>query len=131
MSLQRNVQQQNALTFKAMLGTAMLVREEGVPPGAQSFFASWGIDVGASAFIWWETESYMLGFRNGVAGLVVKPQHRFFSFEIQLGPTPSEVVCVYEFLDVTAEQNISAHNKGIGKGEGALALEVLAALNAI
>ncbi len=131
MSLQRNVQQQNALTFEAMLASAKRVREEGVPPGADSFLASQGIDARVSAFIWLETDCYMLGFKNGVAGLVVTPQRNFFSFELELDPTLSEVVSVYEFADVTAEQNLSAHNKGIGKGEGALALDVLDILNAI
>jgi hypothetical protein len=40
----------------------------------------------------------------------------------------TDVVIVHEFEDVTSQQNVSSSNKGIGKGFGALAIDVLRAL---
>lgn len=37
---------------------------------------------------------------------------------------------VYQWLDITANQNLGEHNRGIGVGDGALAIQLLHALNA-
>ncbi len=131
MSLQRNVQQQNELKFESMLKTARYFREHGVSRGAEIFFAGHNIDINTSAIIFAQTDGYMMGFRCGFGGLIVTEQQRFFSFELEMDSSLNEIVFVHEFEEVTADQNLSLNNKGNGKGSGALALEILGAVNAI
>lgn len=52
---------------------------------------------------------------------------RFISFEID---ADDHRLQVDEWLDVTHRQNLCRHNRGIGIGHGALAMDVLQALNA-
>ena len=129
MSIQLNVQQQNALTFEAMLAKAKYFRSHGVPIGIRKFFALHGIDIDRSAIIRARSESYMLGYAFGLEGLLVTVGRRFFRFELELDTAQEEVVFVHAFMDVTAQQNDSEHNRGTGKGEGALAVAVLEAMN--
>lgn len=130
MSLQRNVQQQNELTFESMLKTAKYFREQGVSRGSEVFFAQQNIKLDTSAIVFAQSDGHMMGFRFGFGGLIVTEQHQFYSFELEMNSTLSEVVFVHKFNEVTAEQNFSKNNKGTGKGIGALTLEVLAELNA-
>ena len=130
MSRQRNVQQQNELTFESMFKTAKYFREHGLSRGSEVFFAEENIKLGTSAIVFAQSVGYMMGFRFGFGGLIVTDQHRFYSFELEMNSTLSEVVFVHKFNEVTAEQNFSQNNKGTGKGIGVLALEVLGAINA-
>ncbi len=129
MSLQQNVQQQNQVSFEKMLATAQHFRANGVAIGIRKFLAGHGIDVDRSAIIWGHSDKYMLGFEFGLEGTLVTVDKKIFHFELELNSTLTEVVTVYEFADVTAEQNMSENNRGTGKGDGALAVDVLAALN--
>lgn len=129
MSLQRNVQQQNEGAFERMLMTAQNFRVQGVPAGVQSFLAQHGIELSTSAIVWGQAERYMLGFEFGLGGLVVTGDHRFFEFELELDSSLKNVIFVHKFSDVTEQQNTSNHNKGIGKGVGAIAIQVVDILN--
>ena len=129
MSIQLNVQQQNHLAFEAMLRTARGFREKGVALGLIDFFFTHGIDVNSSAIVFAQTESYMLGFAHGLGGLLVTSDKQYYSFNLELDETLMLVTWVHEFSDVTAEQNMSARNRGTGQGEGAVAAAVLDALN--
>jgi hypothetical protein len=76
------------------------------------------------------SESYILGFDFGLCGLLVTAEAKFFQFDLELSADLADVVAVHEFSDVTAEQNMSTENKGIGKGYATLAVAVMEALNA-
>jgi hypothetical protein len=130
MSLRLNVQEQNSLTFERMLSTAKQFRENAVAPALTAFLRTHEIEVDSSAIVWARSDSYMLGFEHGIQGLLVTPSHRFFEFELEWDAQQLIVTHVHEFSDVTATQNMSIHNRGIGKGNGALAVSVLEVLNA-
>jgi hypothetical protein len=130
MSLRLNVQQQNSLTFEELLSTAKRFREAGLATGLAEFFRAQEIDIDSSAIVWAQSESYMLGFPYGLRGLLVTSTKNFFEFELELNAEHTKVIHVHEFLDVTAKQNISIHNRGTGQGLGALSLKVLDSLNA-
>jgi len=112
-----------------MLARATYFRSRGVAIGIGRFFALHGIEIDTSAIVWAHSESYMLGFDFGLRGLLVSAERRFYRFELELNSSQEEVVEIHEFVDVTAQQNYSQHNKGMGKGEGALAIAVLETLN--
>lgn len=131
MALQRNVRQQNELTFKSMLKIAMYFREHGVCRGAEIFFSGRNIDISTSAIVYAQTDGYMLGYMYGFAGLIVTEQQRFFSFELEMNSSLNEVIFVHKFEEVTNEQNLSLSNKGKGKGFGALALDILEEMNSV
>jgi hypothetical protein len=60
-------------------------------------------------------------------GVLLTHEERFIKFVIddeQSGPR------VYEWRDITDSQNLCEHNRGIGVGAGALAIQILHALNA-
>jgi hypothetical protein len=130
MSRRLNVQQQNNLTFEAMLSTARHYREIGLAIVLTEFFDARGIDVDESAIVWAQTDGYMLGFPHGLGGLLVTPNKTFIEFELEMNAEHTKVTHVHEYSDVTAKQNMSNHNRGIGRGYGALAVAVLEALNA-
>lgn len=130
MSLQRSVQQQNKLSFEALLASAKHFRAHGTPIGVRRFFAAQGIDIDKSGIIRASSESDMLGFHFGFEGMLVTADEKFFLFELELNCALTEVIATHEFTDVTREQNMSEKNKGIGKGQGAMAVAVLKALNA-
>lgn len=129
MSIRRNVQQQNLVTFEVMLATATNFRSRGVAMGIRRFFDLQGIDIDRSAIVSAQSEGYMLGFDFGLRGLLVTSERRFYCFELELDSSQDEVADVHEFVDVTARQNDSEHNRGTGKGGGSLALAVLETLN--
>ena len=129
MSIQRNVQQQNALTFETMLTCAKHIRVHGLAAGIRNFFALQGIEIDRCAIVWACSEKYMLGYEFGMRGMLVTPERKFFSFELELDSLQAEVTVVHEFADASAEQNTSAQNRGTGKGQGVSAIAVLEAIN--
>jgi hypothetical protein len=112
-----------------MLASARQFRVHGVPLAVERFLAERGINVARSAIVSATTESYLLGFEFGFAGLLVTEQHQFFEFEVEANEDMSRVLFVHEFMNVSERQNTSRHNKGTGLGDGAIAIMVLAALN--
>ncbi len=130
MSIQRNVQQQNDLVFESLLRVAKHFREHGVAPGIRKFLALKAIDIDTSAVISADDQDYHWDFDVGLEGTLVTIDKRFFRFELELNATATEVIAVHEFADVTSEQNLSEHNRGVGKSAGALAIAVMETLNA-
>jgi hypothetical protein len=128
LSRQRNVQQQNELSFDQMLGRAQHFRAYGVPVGVRNFLAKRGITIDTSVIVQ-ESDGDMLGLAFGLGGILLTKDQRFFSFELELNAALTDVAIVDEFEDVTSQQNLSSSNKGIGKGFGALAIDVLRALD--
>ena len=111
-----------------MLGRAQHFRAYGVPVGVRNFLAQRGITIDTSVIVQ-ESDGYMLGLAFGLGGILLTKDQRFFSFELELNAALTEVAIVDEFEDVTSQQNVSSSNKGIGKGFGALAIDVLRALD--
>lgn len=128
MSLQRNVHQQNDLTFNAMFAKARHFRVEGVPVGVRDFFAKQRIDTNKAVIIQ-AAEGCVLGLSFGMGGILVTADERFIAFELELDATLTKVIFVHEFADVSSQQNLSSSNRGTGKGYGAVAIEVLHAMN--
>ncbi|WP_200232050.1 hypothetical protein [Rubrivivax gelatinosus] len=114
-----------------MLATAKHFRERGVPAGVQVFLAQRGIELSSSAIVRARTESYMLGYEFWFAGLVATQDRRFYWFELELDVSLDKVVYVHEYSEMTERQGASVRNRGAGKGDGALAIEVVLALNGV
>lgn len=110
-----------------MLAKAKHFRACGVSVGIRDFLAKQGIDINSSVIVQ-ASEGYILGFPFGLGGIIVTADRRFFRFELELNAALTDVVLVHEFVDVTAQQNVSLRNTGTGKGFGALALAVLRSL---
>jgi hypothetical protein len=62
-------------------------------------------------------------------GVLLTDAERFIEFEIETDESHSSVELVESWLDVTERQNLDTKNRGIGVGNGALAIKVLHELN--
>jgi hypothetical protein len=62
-------------------------------------------------------------------GVLLTDAERFIEFEIETDECHSSVELVECWRDVTEAQNLGIHNRGIGVGNGALAIKVLHDLN--
>jgi hypothetical protein len=127
---QRNVQQQNELSFEHMLARSEHFRARGVPIAAKDFLATQGIDINTSVIVQ-AMDGYICGFSFGLGGILLTKDQRFFSFELETNPELTEVVFVHDFTEITAQQNMSCRNKGASMGFGALAVAVLRKLDGI
>ena len=63
-------------------------------------------------------------------GMLLTKSERFIEFEIETDESHSLVELVESWRDVTEGQNLGEHNRGIGVGQGALAIKVLREVNA-
>ena len=117
---QKNVQQQNAITLQGLRNEAHYWRTHPWPAALAQVAEARGVH---------EQEAILIDFGIGpdLYGTLVTPAGRFISFEID-GDSPQPLI--HEWLDITERQNFNLHNKGIGIGAGALALQVLRELNA-
>ena len=114
-----------------MLAKAKYFRSHGVPIGIRKYFALHKSEIDRSAIIWARSDRYILGYGFGLEGMLVTVERRFFRFELDMDALQEEVISVHEFVEVTAQRNDSEHNRGTGKGEGALAVAVLEAMNSV
>lgn len=62
-------------------------------------------------------------------GVLLTDAERFIEFEIETDESHSSVELVESWRDVTETQNLGINNRGIGVGNGALAIKVLHELN--
>jgi len=117
---QKNVQQQNANDAKSIQREAVYWRQRGAPVALQRVGESRGIDWSRAIILRLE-----LDFPGMPAlwGELLTQDGRFVAFEIDSDSTHKEVLAVDRWEDVTAEENLGVHNRGIGKGHGAIALE--------
>lgn len=60
----------------------------------------------------------------GWHGTLLTPEERFIEFEIGVD-RQTDATVVERWADVTNDQNVSAHNRGIGASAGYLALQIL------
>ena len=121
---QLNVQLQNARTLRSLRSTAEYWRTHPVPEALLLSAQQRGVDLSKSIFV-----SLDIDFPGmpSLFGTLFTQDERFVKFEIDTDNSEPEV---YEWLDITASQNLGEHNKGIGVGDGALAIQLLRDLNA-
>lgn len=123
---QHNVQEQNALVEASIRDTAMTWRDKGVPEALRISGDRKGIDWLKSIVV--ELDIDFPGMPR-LFGLLLSQDERFVRFEIETDRDHRCVENIEVWRDVTAEQNLSIHNRGTGVGRGALALKVLRELN--
>lgn len=121
---QLNVQQQNSRTLRSIQKEAEYWRTHPVPEALLLSAEQRGVDLSSSIII--ELDIDYPGMPS-LFGVLLTQQERFIKFEIEAEQSGPEV---YEWCDITASQNLGAHNRGTGVGDGALAIQVLRALNA-
>jgi len=119
---QLNVQQQNTKTLDGIRREATYWRAHGVPEPLRRAGEERGVDWKRSIVIDMEVDFPGM---PALFGLVLDQDERFIRFEID---TVGDLT-VDEWKDVTASQNCNEHNRGIGVGDGALALRILHELN--
>lgn len=125
---QKSVQDQNALLRESIRKCAAHFREapEQIPPVLIDVACERNVD-------WSKTILLDLGVRepgcSSLMGLLLDQSGRFIEFELDATDDLSLLVELYVWKDISAEQNCSQHNRGIGVGYGALALAVQADLN--
>ncbi|MDG9855347.1 hypothetical protein N5C93_16330 [Pseudomonas nitroreducens] len=125
---QKSVQDQNALLRESIRKCAAHFREapEQIPPVLIDVACERNVD-------WSKTILLDLGVRepgcSSLMGLLLDQSGRFIEFELDATDDLSSLVELYVWKDISAEQNCSQHNRGIGVGYGALALAVQADLN--
>jgi hypothetical protein len=121
---QLNVQQQNARTLQSLRSTAEHWRTHPVPEALLLAARQRGVDLSSAIVV--DLEIDFPGMPS-LFGVLLTKEERFVKFEIDTEQSEPEV---YEWRDITASQNLSEHNRGIGVGDGALAIQVLHALDA-
>lgn len=113
----------HARTALALRSHACHWRRVGIPGALQQIGTRNGIDWGKSIIL--DLEIDYPGMPE-LFGALLSQDERFIRFEIDVAPD----IQVYRWEDVTAAQNCKVRNKGIGMGQGALAIKVLRELNA-
>ncbi|MEN9865779.1 MAG: hypothetical protein RL748_1369 [Pseudomonadota bacterium] len=125
-SKQLNIQQQNSQAEAAIRKESVFWRQNAIPVGLHTLGCVHGVDWARSIIV--DLEIDFPGMPE-LFGLLLTQDERFIQFEIETDASHSEILHVACWQDVTPEQNINPHNRGIGAGPGALALKVLRALN--
>ena len=125
---QKNVQEQNRLSKERLRSEAIYYRQhpESVPDALVRYAEQQDIDWGRSII-------FNLGINepgdSTVFGQLLTQDQAFIEFDMDLTDDFQHITHLYQWQDITAEQNLSHHNRGTGIGNGALALAVLAELN--
>lgn len=118
---QLNVQEQNAVTAYKIAQTASAWRNRSIPACLAEYAESQGV-------AWSETIVLKLEIdfpgMPRLFGLLLTQTEHFIAFEIDTDITHRELQSVDRWEDVSAQQDYSVSKKGIGKGYGAIALEV-------
>ncbi|WP_018606354.1 hypothetical protein [Uliginosibacterium gangwonense] len=122
----KNVQEQNALVEDRVRQTAMHWRSNPLPGALKRLGLERGID-------WDRAVILQLGLDHpgepSIFGVLLDRSGTFISFEMDTDVDHVTLIELYEWKDISLEQNISLRNKGFGVGFGALALKVLHELN--
>ena len=128
MAKPKNIQQQNKETLDSMLACATFWREKGLPYPLKEYLNSVGIDVNRSIVI-----SFMNGFCYqepfGISCTIMTQEHELYDIEVVFNQEQTEITELSEFNNTTLHYNFSHQNRGIGKGLGYIAIEVLSILN--
>lgn len=124
---QQNVQQQNQLTEDTIRSRATYWRQHGVPEALAAAGRERGIDWARSIVIRLELDFPGMA---PLSGHLLSQDERFIRFEVDSDAAHQVFKGIEWWEDVTAQENLSPHNPGIGAGRGALAIKVLHELNA-
>lgn len=124
---QLNVQEQNALSAHHFTTCAQHWRQQGLPAAL--------LEAGAARGIQWEKSILLrleLDFPGmpSLSGQLIDQGGRFIEFELESDPDHCQLLSVEQWQDISAQQNLARHVKGIGQGQGAIALDVWRALTA-
>lgn len=123
---QQNVRQQNDSIKEDIRRRASYWRTGALPSALEEVATAQGIDCKKAVFLRLEVD--FPGMPR-LFGTLLTSNERFIEFEIETDETHSKVESVEAWRDVTDAQNLSAHNRGIGVGTGALAIQVLREIN--
>lgn len=123
---QHNVQEQNDAVEKSIQASAVHWRTQGVPEALKVCGEARGVDWLKSIVV--ELDIDFPGMPR-LFGVLLSQDERFIHFEIDTDPDHRRIERIEMWEDVTDEQNMSTHNRGVGVGRGALALRVLRSLN--
>ncbi|MBX8502988.1 hypothetical protein K5D43_14770 [Pseudomonas cichorii] len=118
---QLNVQEQNAVVAYKIAKTACTWRERDIPVCLVEYAESQGVD-------WTDTIVLKLEIDfSGMPclfGLLLTQTERFIAFELDTDIAHRKLQAVDRWEDISDQQDYSVSKKGIGKGFGAIALEV-------
>lgn len=121
-----NVQQQNGLVEDSIRREAMFWRQNPLPDALRVSGLERGVEWDRSIVIGLDID--FPGMPR-LFGLLLTQDERFVDFAIDTDETHEVVESVEIWEDVTEAQSTNMHNHGIGAGRGAIAIEVLRALN--
>jgi hypothetical protein len=119
---QLNVQEQNRLSEYGLRTTATYWRAHALPKALHDAGLAHGIDWGHSIII--DLDFDVPGIPDTLMGTLLSQQEKFIEFEIETDHQYQNIISIYIWLDVTAQTNVREHNRGTGKGAGAMALEI-------
>lgn len=128
MAHQQNVPRRNEEARNLVLETARHWREKGLPAPLQRLLREYEINPDRLVVLD-HTPGQILGHEFLMEFLILTETSDFLEIRIELSDDGESIMEVEKFEDVTADQNLSAHNREAGKGDGYLALQVLAELN--
>jgi hypothetical protein len=111
-----------------VLETARYWQEKGLPAPLQRLLRDYEIKPDRLVVIG-HTPGQMLGHEFLMEFLILTETGDFLEIRVELSEDGASIMEVEKFEDVTADQNLSEHNREAGKGDGFLALQVLAELN--
>jgi len=124
---QQSVQQQNMAALEALRAHAKHWRSTSLPPALIEAASLNGVSCATSIFLKFEID--FPGMPR-LFGIMLTGAERFIQFEIETDVSHTKLELVDVWRDVTAQQNLSFHNPGVGIGAGALALQILRELKA-
>lgn len=128
MAHQQNVPRRNEEARNLVLETARYWREKGLPVPLQRLLRDYEINPDRLVVLA-HTPGHLLGHEFLMEFLILTETADFLEIRIELSDDGKSIMEVEKFEDVTADQNLSEHNREAGKGDGYLALQVLAELN--
>lgn len=64
------------------------------------------------------------GIPDTLMGTLLSQEEKFIKFEIETDHQYQIINSIYSWLDVTARTNVGEHNRGTGRGAGAMALKI-------
>ncbi|MFZ6733724.1 hypothetical protein ACO0LG_17485 [Undibacterium sp. Ji42W] len=120
---QRNVQEQNRLSEYGLKTTATYWRAHALPEALHDAGLAHGIDWGNNSIII-DLDFDVPGIPDTLMGTILSQQEKFIEFEIETSQQHQLINSIEVWLDVIAQTNVHEHNRGTGRGAGAMALEI-------
>ncbi len=126
MKLQNDVQKQIFKRKSQFFNEARYWRNKGLPIALQQLLTNENIDF--KKVIVFDYEQNYPGCSTDFGKLVTE-NGVFYSFDADFNADRTKIIEVYEFNDITNQFKINGREKGIGKTDGFLIMEILVALN--